>query len=40
MWLWVAGCVVIALLLVGVVGFAAISRLARDIEAQQWQFRR
>ncbi len=39
MWLWVLGLVVIMLLLVGVVGFAAIRRLARDIEAQQWQWK-
>ncbi len=40
MWLWVLGLVVIVLLLVGVGGFAAIRRLARAIEAQQWQWRR
>jgi len=39
MWLWVAGMVVLVLLLVGVVFFMAIRKWARDIEAHQWQWK-
>jgi len=39
MWLWVAGLVVIILLLVGVMFFVAVRKMARDVEASQWQWK-